>query len=308
MTDDPSIRSARPEDADRAAVLLYSAYTHQQVSYPLPEDGENRFVERLKHFFREAGNRFSYQNIQVAEQQGEVVGLVLSFGGREEERLNSAIGWPLERRRRRMSGMLMPWLSSPTGATRASARACCKRPSSRHASTAMQRSRSMWHERTSKPWLCINAYSMWSPVRPSSITIPMYAWSSDWTTRDTGHAARERGAYRTTYIGRCNQESIGWNSPSSFILQQSALETSNTVFLSASRCSSLYPLGRAAWPWVAPERLFRGETPLSAYPVGRRRGWNHGERCRPGPAHSSIRDGSFQLPALHLKASVFVPQ
>jgi len=97
MTDDPSIRSARPEDADRAAVLLYSAYTHQQVSYPLPEDGENRFVERLKHFFREAGNRFSYQNIQVAEQQGEVVGLVLSFGGREEERLNSAIGWPLER-------------------------------------------------------------------------------------------------------------------------------------------------------------------------------------------------------------------
>src|SRR5258708_37808790 len=97
MTDDLSIRSARPEDADRAAVLLYSAYTHQQVSYPLAEDGENRFVERLKHFFREAGNRFSYQNIQVAEQQGEVVGLVLSFGGREEERLNSAIGWPLER-------------------------------------------------------------------------------------------------------------------------------------------------------------------------------------------------------------------
>jgi ribosomal protein S18 acetylase RimI-like enzyme len=97
MTDDLSIRSARPEDADRAAVLLYSAYSHRQVSYPLPEDGENRFVERLEHFFREAGNRFSYQNIQVAEQQGEVVGLVLSFGGREEARLNAAIGWPLER-------------------------------------------------------------------------------------------------------------------------------------------------------------------------------------------------------------------
>ena len=97
MTEDPSIRSARPEDADRAAVLLYSAYTHQQVSYPLPEDGENRFVERLEHFFREAGNRFSYQFIQVAMQRGEVIGLVLSFGGREEERLNAALGWPLER-------------------------------------------------------------------------------------------------------------------------------------------------------------------------------------------------------------------
>lgn len=97
MTDDLSIRSARPEDADRAAVLLYSAYTHRQVTYPLPAAGENRFVERLAHFFREAGNRFSYQNIQVAEHQGEVVGLVLSFGGHEEELLNSAIGWPLQR-------------------------------------------------------------------------------------------------------------------------------------------------------------------------------------------------------------------
>jgi ribosomal protein S18 acetylase RimI-like enzyme len=97
MTDDLSIRPARPEDADRAAILLYSAYTHRQVSYPLHEDGENRFVERLEHFFREAGNRFSCQFIQVAEQGGEVVGLVLSFGGREEERLNAAIGWPLER-------------------------------------------------------------------------------------------------------------------------------------------------------------------------------------------------------------------
>jgi ribosomal protein S18 acetylase RimI-like enzyme len=74
-----------------------SAYLHRQVSYPLPAEGENRFLERLQHFFREAGNRFSYQLIQVAEQRSEVVGLVLSFGGREEERLNAAIGWQLER-------------------------------------------------------------------------------------------------------------------------------------------------------------------------------------------------------------------
>jgi ribosomal protein S18 acetylase RimI-like enzyme len=51
----------------------------------------------VRHFFREVRNRFSYQVIQVAEQRGEVVGLVLSFGGREEARLNAAIGWPLER-------------------------------------------------------------------------------------------------------------------------------------------------------------------------------------------------------------------
>jgi ribosomal protein S18 acetylase RimI-like enzyme len=97
MNNDITLRPAQPDDADRAAVLLYSAYIHRQVNYPLHEEGGNRFIERLQHFFRQDGNRFSYQSILVAEQRSEVVGLVLSFGGREEERLNAAIGWQLER-------------------------------------------------------------------------------------------------------------------------------------------------------------------------------------------------------------------
>ena len=96
-TDDITIRPARPGDAERAAVLLYSAYLHQQVDYPLHEEGENRFLEHLEHNFRQEGNRVSYQFIQVAVHGSEVVGLVLSFGGREEEQLNAAIGWQLER-------------------------------------------------------------------------------------------------------------------------------------------------------------------------------------------------------------------
>jgi ribosomal protein S18 acetylase RimI-like enzyme len=95
--DDITLRPAQPDDADRAAVLLYSAYIHRQVSYPLHEEGENWFIERLRHYFRQDGNRCSYQSIRLAEQHSEVVGLVLSFGGREEERLNAAIGWQLER-------------------------------------------------------------------------------------------------------------------------------------------------------------------------------------------------------------------
>ncbi len=97
MTDDLTLRPARPDDADRAAVLLYSAYLHQQVNYPLHEEGENRFIERLQHVFRRVGNRFSYQYIQVAEQSSKVVGLVLSFGGRDEAELNAAVGSWLER-------------------------------------------------------------------------------------------------------------------------------------------------------------------------------------------------------------------
>jgi ribosomal protein S18 acetylase RimI-like enzyme len=97
MNEDITLRPARPDDFERAAVLLYSAYTHTQMIYPVREDAKNEFSERLQHFFRADGNRFSYQFIQVAEQHSEVVGLVLSFGGREEERLNAASGWQLER-------------------------------------------------------------------------------------------------------------------------------------------------------------------------------------------------------------------
>jgi ribosomal protein S18 acetylase RimI-like enzyme len=97
MRDSIQIRPAQPVDAEVAAVLLYSAYTHIHVTSPLREEHESGFIERLQHFFRRDGNRFSYQNIQVAEQSSEVVGLVLSFGGRDEARLNAAAGSWLER-------------------------------------------------------------------------------------------------------------------------------------------------------------------------------------------------------------------
>jgi ribosomal protein S18 acetylase RimI-like enzyme len=97
MRDSIQIRPARPADAEVAAVLLYSAYTHTHVTYPLPEEQASGWIERLQDFFRQDGNRFSYQNIQVAEQSSEVVGLVLSFGGRDEAELNAAVGIWLER-------------------------------------------------------------------------------------------------------------------------------------------------------------------------------------------------------------------
>lgn len=97
MRDSIQIRPARPDDTEVAAALLYSAYTHTHVTYPLPEEHRSGWIEHLKHFFRREGNRFSYQNILVAEQNGEVVGLVLSFGGQDEARLNAAAGSWLER-------------------------------------------------------------------------------------------------------------------------------------------------------------------------------------------------------------------
>jgi ribosomal protein S18 acetylase RimI-like enzyme len=92
MRESIQIRAAQPVDAPVAAALLYSAYTHTHVTYPLGEEHESGWIERLEHFFRQEGNRFSYQHIQLAEQSSEVVGLVLSFGGREEPGLNAAVG------------------------------------------------------------------------------------------------------------------------------------------------------------------------------------------------------------------------
>jgi ribosomal protein S18 acetylase RimI-like enzyme len=97
MSDSLQIRPAQPDDAEAASALLYSAYTHTHVTYPLREEQESGFIERLLHFFRQDGNRFSYQNCQVAEQHSEVVGLVLSFGGQDEARLNAAAGSWLKR-------------------------------------------------------------------------------------------------------------------------------------------------------------------------------------------------------------------
>jgi ribosomal protein S18 acetylase RimI-like enzyme len=97
MRDSIQIRPAQPGDAEVAAALLYSAYMHTPVTSPLREEDESGLIERLQHFFRQDGNRFSYQNIQLADQSSEVVGLVLSFGGREEARLNAAVGSWLER-------------------------------------------------------------------------------------------------------------------------------------------------------------------------------------------------------------------
>lgn len=92
MRDSIQIRPAQPDDAEVAAVLLYSAYMHRQVTYPLQDDPERGVLTRLQHYFCQDGNRVSHQYIQVAVHGSEVVGLVLSFGGRDELRLNAAVG------------------------------------------------------------------------------------------------------------------------------------------------------------------------------------------------------------------------
>lgn len=90
------IRAAQLSDAETAVALLYSAYTHTPVTFPLQEAAQSGWIAHLQRFFLQEANRFSYQNILVAEQRSVVAGLVLSFGGRDEAPLNAAVGPWLE--------------------------------------------------------------------------------------------------------------------------------------------------------------------------------------------------------------------
>lgn len=94
------IRPGQPDDVEVAAVLLYSAYMHEQVTHPLPEEQGQGWIKNLQRHFLQKGNRFSYENVYVAEQGAGPVGLVLSFGGRDEAWLNAAVGPWLEREAR----------------------------------------------------------------------------------------------------------------------------------------------------------------------------------------------------------------
>jgi ribosomal protein S18 acetylase RimI-like enzyme len=73
---------------------------HTPITYPPPEADERGLIERFLRAFRQEGTRFSYQHSQVAAEGAEVVGLILSFGGRDEARLNAAVGGWLTREAR----------------------------------------------------------------------------------------------------------------------------------------------------------------------------------------------------------------
>jgi ribosomal protein S18 acetylase RimI-like enzyme len=90
MDEHIQIRPAQPTDAEIAAPLLYSAYTHVLTAYPLAEE-ENGFLQRLEYFFPLEGNRFSYRYTIIAEYEHQVAGLILSFAGSEELQLNATI-------------------------------------------------------------------------------------------------------------------------------------------------------------------------------------------------------------------------
>src|SRR5438067_13044332 len=81
-----------------------------------------------------------------------------------------------------MNGMSMRSRCSAIGATKGSARGCCKVWSGRRASTTILKSLCMSLKGTNRHWICMRIWTMLSPSRPSSINVPMSAWSKHWKT------------------------------------------------------------------------------------------------------------------------------
>lgn len=75
------IRPAHPEDAGIAAELISLTMGESDVDN-LGLGDHQRAIDALAHFFMKANNRFSFMLADLAEVEGEVAGLLLSFPGR----------------------------------------------------------------------------------------------------------------------------------------------------------------------------------------------------------------------------------
>ena len=100
------IRQAVRGDAVTAVPLILQAIGH--VAFVLSGTAERQETASIPNdFFAQEGNRISYQNTLVMEEDGELVGLAIFYDGARARELDA----PLERAAAKKSGM--PITGSP---------------------------------------------------------------------------------------------------------------------------------------------------------------------------------------------------
>lgn len=81
------IRPANIDDAEQAIPLLYSAIG--KIAYTLTGTSNHSEAMRiLTDFFRQQGNRISYENTTIEERDGQVAGMLVSYHGSRAEALD----------------------------------------------------------------------------------------------------------------------------------------------------------------------------------------------------------------------------
>lgn len=85
------IRLSRPDEGRYIVPLLYAAIGADIASMLTGEEDAQRATEVMLEFFGQKGNRFSYENIAVAEADGRPVGCVLFYYGGDIDGLDGPL-------------------------------------------------------------------------------------------------------------------------------------------------------------------------------------------------------------------------
>lgn len=92
-----NIRAAAPGDAEAVAKLVYEAI--HDIAYQLTgEKTAEAAVQALALLFQQEGNRFSIKQVLVAEEEGQVAGMILCYHGSEAAQLDAPIAQRLRQR------------------------------------------------------------------------------------------------------------------------------------------------------------------------------------------------------------------
>lgn len=84
------IRQAKPEDAEEAAKLICMAW--EECACVLAGTTNKKEIQRvIKVFYQQPNNLFSYQNVNLAEGENGVAGLILSYPSDYYEQLNKLV-------------------------------------------------------------------------------------------------------------------------------------------------------------------------------------------------------------------------
>ncbi len=85
-----NIRQATKQDCTKIAPLMYQAI--HEIAYTLTgSTNTDEVLERLAMWVEKPKNRLSHENIWVAEIEGEVAGMIISYRGDEAEELDRPI-------------------------------------------------------------------------------------------------------------------------------------------------------------------------------------------------------------------------
>ncbi|RAP75256.1 GNAT family N-acetyltransferase [Paenibacillus montanisoli] len=91
------IRSATRDDSPAVIPLLMEAIG--SIAYMLTgASNEREAAERLSEFYRQPGNRISFEHVLVAEQEGELAGMLVAYSGDDANELDEPFRVQLSKR------------------------------------------------------------------------------------------------------------------------------------------------------------------------------------------------------------------